>query len=160
LLAHEGNNQKDQPISSTTILGGNKSMTAPKLELKSSSKEKSSLPDDALVVRGGQSTAKTLKDNQANDSRGHISANSKAGVDLKTLATTPNPFVNGAISISTVGKIRGIKNDDGVPMDVKEDPTHKNKLHASIDPFNKKLSDNEADQLSASFTIEKNIWKE
>lgn len=152
--------KKETPVvDSSNMLGGEKSLKAPKLELKSSSKEKSSLPDDALVVRGGQSAAQTLKDNQANDSRGHISANSKGGVDLDTLATTPDPFINSTISVSTVGTIRSITNDNGVPMDVKEDPTKKNSLHASIDPQNLKLSDKEANTLSAAFKIEKNRWK-
>lgn len=80
------------------------------------------------MVRGGMSDSKNLSDNHKQEPRDNISANVAGGVDLETLATTPEPFKNGQIFITTVGEIRGIG------MDVIPDPTKKNQYHVSIVP--------------------------
>ena len=119
----------------------------------SGSGSENTLGDDALVVRGGISDSKNLSDNQNKDPRGHISANAADGLDLKTLATTPEPFKNGQISITTVGEIRGIG------MDVIPDPTKKNPYHVSIVPKNVPILSEEADALSNLFKRQENQWK-
>ena len=113
----------------------------------------SSLDDDAIVVRGGVSSPENLMSNQANDPRGHISANSGNGVDLETLATTPTSFKNGQLSIATVGDIRGIG------MDVIPDPTVNNPYHVSIIPKNVPMILEEANELSDLFIKQPNEWK-
>jgi len=110
------------------------------------------LNDDTLVVRGGQSSSENLLTNQENDPRGHISANS-AAVSKDVLATTPQPFLNGQISVTTVGEIRNIG------MDVIPDPTNSNPYHASIVPQNTPMTSTEAQGLSNLFQREKNTWK-
>lgn len=140
---------------------GSKSLTPPPFQLKAGDDPvQMQLADEDLVVRGGESSPENLKTNQAKDQRGHISANSSPGQGLDALATSPEPFPNGKISVSTVGKIRALNNDQGNSMDVIEDPTRNNPLHASIDPFNKSLSDGEAAKLSGAFTPETNRWKQ
>ena len=87
------------------------------------------------------------------DPRGHISANAANGVDLETLATTPEPFRNGQISVTTVGEIRSIG------MDVIPDPTKNNPYHVSIVPQNVPISPEDADTRSNLFKRQENKWK-
>ncbi len=137
-----------------------KSMSPPPFQLKAGdAPAQLKLADDALVVRGGESSAENLQTNQSHDPRGHISANSANGADLDTLAQSPEAFRNGKITVSDVGTIRGISNDQGKAMDVLEDGNDRNPLHASIDPFNKALSTKEANDLSKAFTAQPNKWK-
>jgi len=75
----------------------------------------------------------------------------KRGNDV--LATTPQPFFNGQISVTTVGEIRNIG------MDVIPDPTNSNPYHASIVPQNTPMTSTEAQGLSNLFQREKNTWK-
>ena len=112
-----------------------------------------SLSNDAIVVRGGQGSPENLISNQARDVRGHISANSGNGLSLNTLATSPNPFPNGQVSTTTVGKIRAIG------MNVIPDPTIQNPNHVSIVPRNTPMSLREALELSTQFTQVPNIWR-
>jgi hypothetical protein len=140
--------------------GKGKSIAAPPFQLMSSDAPiQGKLSNDTLVVRGGMSSPENLITNQANDDRGHISANSANGANLQTLATTPEPFKNGSLTVSDVGTIRGIKNDKGKPMDVLEDPTKNNPVHASIEPNTKSLSTDEAGKLSKAFVSVPNEWK-
>ena len=111
------------------------------------------LEDDTLVVRGGQSSPDNLITNQSKDLRGHISANSANGVSLDTLATTPQPFKNGKISVTTVGEIRKIG------MDVIPDPSTSNLFHASIVPLNNPMTREEAELLSSLFKLIDNVWR-
>ena len=99
------------------------------------------------------STADNLITNQQKDPRGHISANAANGVDLETLATTPEPFRNGQITVTTVGDIRRIG------MDVIPDPTKNNPFHVSIVPQNVPISSAEANSLSDLFKKQENKWK-
>lgn len=92
--------------------------------------------------------------NQLNDVRGHISANSANGVSLEELATTPKPFKNGQISVTTVGEIRR------AGMDVIPDRNGNKIFHASIVPRTNPLSDEEAAILSGLFKHRANIWRE
>ena len=112
------------------------------------------LDDSALVVRGGMSTPENLMVNQLKDVRGHISANSANGVSLEELATTPKPFKNGQISVTTVGEIRR------AGMDVIPDGNGNNIFHASIVPRTYPLLDEEAAILSGLFKRLANIWRE
>lgn len=135
-------------------------MTPPPFQLKAEDAPvQMKLANEALVVRGGMSSPENLITNQANDERGHISANSANGANLQKLATTPEAFKNGSVTVSDVGTIRGISNDKGVSMDVLEDPTKNNPVHASIEPHNKALSPDEATRLSKAFTPVPNEWK-
>jgi len=111
------------------------------------------LDDNALVVRGGTSTPENLQINQSKDERGHISANSGNGATIGELATSPEPFLNGKITITTVGEIRDIG------MDVVPDPTAKNPLRASIIPTSVPITDSEVSALSSLFNQQKNEWK-
>ena len=77
-----------------------------------------------------------------------MSANSANGISLEKLATTPKPFVNNQLSITTVGKIREIG------MNVLPDPTKSNPFHASIVPNGVSL-----DTLSGVFERVANIFK-
>lgn len=113
----------------------------------------SELDDDALVVRRGQSSPDNLATNQAADSRGHISANPANGASLDELATTPQPFKNGQVSVTAVGDIRN------AGMDVIPDPTPNNPNHVSIIPNSIPLSPEEAQILSDLFEKIKNIWR-
>ncbi len=122
-------------------------------DIESGSGSGNVLGDDALVVRGGMSEPKNLSDNQKNDPRGHISANAADGVSLETLATTPEPFKNGQISVTTVGEIRSIG------MDVIPDPTKTNPYHVSIVPQNVPILSEEAVDLSNLFKRQENKWK-
>ena len=118
------------------------------------------LGDDALVVRGGMSDSKNLSDNQKKDPRGHISANAANGVDLETLATTPEPFRNGQISVTTVGEIRRIGMDViPDPTKNKHDTSKSNPYHVSIIPQNVPMRPEEADALSNLFNRQENKWK-
>ena len=111
------------------------------------------LSNETLVVRGGLSSPSTLLTNQANDTRGYISANSANGVSLNKLASMPEPFPNGSITTTTVGAIRGIG------MDVISDPTSGNPYHAAIVPLNNPMLPNEARALNQLFEPTANIWK-
>ncbi len=111
------------------------------------------LDDDALVVRGGQSSPDNLKTNQSKDPRGHISANSANGVSLDDLATTPQPFKNGKVTVTTVGEIRK------KGMDVLPDPSGSNPYHASIVPSSNPMTDEEAEILSSLFKAIDNSWR-
>ena len=112
------------------------------------------LDDSTLVVRGGMSTPENLMHNQLQDARGHISANSANGVSLEDLATTPQPFRNGQISVTTVGEIRK------AGMDVIPDPSGTNVFHASIVPRTNPISGEEAAILSGLFKRQPNIWRQ
>jgi hypothetical protein len=111
------------------------------------------LDDTALVLRGGESKTGDLLANQAKDSRGHISANSANNASITELATTPQPFRHGQVSVTTVGQIRDIG------MDVIPDRNTPNPLHASIVPKNNPMTDPEAEALSAAFERMPNAWK-
>ncbi|MNW31227.1 tRNA nuclease WapA precursor [compost metagenome] len=113
------------------------------------------LSDDALVVRGGQSSPDNLKTNQSNDPRGHISCNVGCN-SLEELANAGVGFKNGQLSVTTVGEIR--KLGDG--WDVILDPTKNNPLHGSIiPPGGNTLNNAQAENLSNIFEKVKNIWK-
>lgn len=117
-------------------------------------KETGKLGDDALVVRGGQSTPDNLLLNQSKDPRGHISCNT--GCDnLDELATTPEAFKNGSITVTTVGDIRKL----GEGWDVIKDPTKNNPLHGSIIPPNTPMTKEQSEALSKIFNIQANKWK-
>lgn len=136
-----------------------KTMAPPPFQLKSEEAPvQMKLANEDLVMRGGLSAPETLIDNQSRDKRGHISANSAPGRSLEELAKSP-PLPNGQLTVTTVGEIRAVQNDQGKNMDVIEDPTRNNELHASIDPFNKALSQDEAKRLSGAFQPTKNLWQ-
>lgn len=138
-----------------------KSMAPPPFQLKSEAEPvQSNLSNSDLVVRGGLSEPSNLATNQKKDPRGHISSNSSPGAAIAALATSPVPFENGSITVSTVGQIRAIANDNGLPMDVMEDPTRNNPLHASIVPHHLEISQREATALSSAFTAQPNRWKQ
>ena len=117
------------------------------------------LDDASHVVRGGLSAAGTLRTNQGNDPRGYISANSADGQTVATLATPPQPFPNGQITVTTVGAIRALQNDAGQAMDVLEDATLANQYHAAIDPAHNPMSVAESQSLSGAFTAQPNTWR-
>jgi hypothetical protein len=134
-------------------------MAPPPFQLKSDGQPvQMQLANEDWVMRGGRSAPETLIDNQSRDKRGHISANSAPGKTLEELATSPR-LPNGQRTGSTAGNIRALQNDEGRSMDVIEDPTRNHPLHASIDPFNKALSQNEAKRLSGAFQPTRNLWK-
>ncbi len=139
--------------------GKGKSMSPPPFQLKAEGEPvQMKLANEDLVVRGGLSAPETLITNQGDDSRGHISANAANGASMEQLATSPKPFLNGSLTVSTVGKIRGIKNAKGKAMDVLEDPTKGNPLHASIEPHTT-LGPEDATTLSQAFDAVPNEWK-
>lgn len=117
-------------------------------------KGKGKLSDDALVVRGGQSSPDNLLLNQTKDSRGHISCNTGCNNKDK-LATTPEAFKNGSITVTTVGDIRKL----GKGWDVIKDPTQNNPLHGSIIPPNTPLTKEQSEALSKIFYTLPNKWK-
>ena len=122
-------------------------------DLEDKSIDGGKLSDNAYVVRGGQSSVDTLLNNQANDVRGYISANSANGVSFDKLASTPNAFPNGSITTTTVGAIREIG------MDVIPDPSIGNPYHAAIVPINNPMLPSEASALNQLFEQRINIWK-
>ncbi|OAB38457.1 hypothetical protein [Paenibacillus glacialis] len=115
---------------------------------------KGKLDDDALVVRGGQSSPDNLLLNQNKDARGHISCNTGSN-NLDELSTTLEAFKNGSLTVTTVGDIRRL----GEGWDVIKDPTKNNSLHGSIIPPNTPLTKEQAEALSRIFNIVPNKWK-
>lgn len=113
------------------------------------------LNDNAIVVRGGLSSAGTLMTNQANDRNAYISANSANDVSLDILATSPGPFPNGSLTVSDVGRIRNIN------MNVIPEPTRNNRYHAAIVPprLRTPLTPAEAGTLNSVFTVVENRWR-
>jgi RHS repeat-associated protein len=91
---------------------------------KKSFKVSTKLDDRIPVVRGGKITPDNLKLNQSKDPRGHISCNTGC-TSIEKLATTPLPFKNGSITVTTVGDIRKL----GKGWDVIMDPTKNNPFH-------------------------------
>ena len=106
------------------------------------------LNNSAHVVRGGMSAVDNLQTNMGDDARGYISARSGNEISIDTLATTPRPFLNGQISVTTVGAIRSIG------MNVVADPTIGNPYHVAIVPNNVAL-----EKLSELFEQMKNTWR-
>lgn len=111
--------------------------------------------DEALVVRGGESSSENLLKNQAKDSRGHISCNTGCS-DLDVLATSPTPFQNGKISVTTIDDIKKL----GPGWDVIPDPTKGNPYHGSIIPPNNPMTKAESEALSKTFNTQPNKWKQ
>ncbi len=110
------------------------------------------LPDNAIIVRGGESKPVDLIKNQAKDSTGNtLSANGGLGVPDKTLS---NGLPQNQISKCTVGDLR-VKG-----YDVIASPTPDNPYHVSIKtPGGAILTDHEATNLSSIFTKVPNLSK-
>ena len=91
------------------------------------------LPDDALVVRGGQNLPENFADGSGvtlgeGDKLQGVSVNAAAGMTLDEL-TAPNPAAgypgipHGQVGVTTVGEIRAA-GGDVVPTPRKKNPTH------------------------------------
>lgn len=94
------------------------------------------LPDDALVVRGGQNTAESFAEGSGvsigvEGTLAGVSVNAAASVAVETL-TAPNPqtgypgIPHNQIGVTTVGAIRKLGGD------VVPSPTRGNPLHATL----------------------------
>lgn len=110
------------------------------------------LPNDATVVRGGESKPGDLQKNQAKDTTSNtLSANGGQGVSNKTLS---NGMPQNSITECNVGDLRA------KGYDVIASPTKDNPYHVSIiTPGGKVLTDTEAANLSSIFTKIKNPSK-
>ena len=110
------------------------------------------LPDNAVVVRGGESKVGDLKANQGNDPVGNtLSANGGVGLTEKELSVG---LKNGKITTTTVGELRA------KGYDVVSSPTANNPNHVSIiTPGGKVLTDTEAANLQSTFTVKPNPSK-
>lgn len=87
----------------------------------------SSLPDDALVCRGGSCLAEYFQKGGVVGPDGklsEISVNSKGGKSLKELTSVGIPHKK--VGVTTVGEVRGLGGD------VKPSPSLKNPFHADL----------------------------
>jgi len=109
------------------------------------------LPDNAVVVRGGESKAGDLIKNQTKGSDGTLSANGGVGLSERELSIG---LPQNKISITTVGELRA------KGYDVVSSPTANNPNHVSIiTPGGQVLTDAEAANLQSTFTIKLNPSK-
>lgn len=109
------------------------------------------LPDDAIVVRGGESKAGDLIKNQAKGGDGTLSANGGVGLSEAELS---KGLPQNKISTTTAGELRA------KGYDVVSSPTENNPNHVSIiTPEGKVLTDAEAANLQSTFTIKPNPSK-
>jgi hypothetical protein len=110
------------------------------------------IPDNALVVRGGESKIIDLKKNQEKDFKNHtLSANSGIGVDEADLSVN---LLNNKITTCKAGDLRA------KGYDVAPSPTIDNPFHVSIiTPGGKLLTDDEASVLQNIFSVTPNPLK-
>ncbi len=109
------------------------------------------LPDDAIVVRGGESKAGDLIKNQAKGGDGSLSANGGVGVSEAELS---KGLPQNKISSTTVGELRA------KGYDVVSSPTAKNPNHVSIiTRGGQVLTEAEAANLQSTFNVKSNPTK-
>jgi hypothetical protein len=109
------------------------------------------LPDNAVVVRGGESKAGDLIKNQAKGGDGTLSANGGVGLSEAELS---NCLPQNKISVTTVGELRA------KGYNVVSSPTANNPNHVSIiTPRGQVLTDVEAANLQSAFNVKPNPSK-